>query len=47
MEKRLQETAKRHMPKDQRLAHAIAAFISDRRKRRGLAYALSGEPAHA
>ena len=28
MEKRLQETAKRHMPKDQRLAHAIAAFIS-------------------
>ena len=28
MEKRLQETAKRHMPKDQRLAHAIAAVIS-------------------
>ena len=28
MEKRLQETAKRHMPKDQRLSHAIAAFIS-------------------
>lgn len=28
MEKRLQETAKRHMPKDQRFAHAIAAFIS-------------------
>ena len=28
MEKRLQETAKRHMPKDQRFSHAIAAFIS-------------------